>query len=217
MNAEHAMSIAAVLLYRCAILGSGTFAIWLGYKLFRAGVLDRAAKDLKMIFGSYKLMFKSAAPGTVFAAFGAIIVSVAVCNPPVMEFTQKTESSSTSATDMTGPNTNAMPTEAPASHSSAMPALPVALSVVPSENKVPSAEENTSNDGLSAKTAKSSSTTMTHLVPARPIYAEPKKTSTSIRDNVKWIVKPWKPSRPPNDLYLYRRPPVRAPFGVVMN
>jgi hypothetical protein len=56
---------------------SGTFCVYLGYKLFVKGLFNEAG-DLTASSGNKKLIIKKAAPGTFFALFGAIIISINV-------------------------------------------------------------------------------------------------------------------------------------------
>ncbi len=79
MNVTSAFIIYLVL-FRIAIIASGTVSIVLGYKLFCKGIgLDDSSKkgtdvDAKIAGTSIKL--KNAAPGTCFALFGVVIISI---------------------------------------------------------------------------------------------------------------------------------------------
>jgi hypothetical protein len=74
------------LVHRTIVLGVGSLFVWLGYRLFRAGVLDKTATDLQLVFGSNKVLLKAAAPGTVFTVLGAVIVVFALCRPATVTF-----------------------------------------------------------------------------------------------------------------------------------
>jgi hypothetical protein len=63
-------------LFRLAIIGAGVFAIVLGYKLFVRGVMPEGRTEGELDAGEIKLTVKNAAPGTCFALFGAVMVSV---------------------------------------------------------------------------------------------------------------------------------------------
>ncbi len=63
-------------LFRLAIIGAGVFAIVLGYKLFVRGVMPESRTDSEFQAGEIRLTVKNAAPGTCFALFGAVMVSV---------------------------------------------------------------------------------------------------------------------------------------------
>ncbi len=69
-----------LILFRIAIIAAGTVSIVLGYKLFCKGIgLDGSSKkgtdvDAKIAGTSIKL--KNAAPGTCFAMFGVVIISI---------------------------------------------------------------------------------------------------------------------------------------------
>ena len=67
----------AVIAYRLAILLVGLLFAFLGYKLFRLGIYEKAG-ELKAAWGDRNLTLKQAAPGTFFASFGAMIVGIAL-------------------------------------------------------------------------------------------------------------------------------------------
>jgi hypothetical protein len=67
----------AVLIYKLACLAVGTLAIYLGYRLFEDGFV-MAAGDMHAQGKGMGLSLSQAAPGTFFALFGAVIVSVTV-------------------------------------------------------------------------------------------------------------------------------------------
>ena len=62
--------------FRLAVIGVGVVAIVLGYLLFVRGTVAHGKTDAGLEFAEFKLNLKSAAPGTCFAAFGAVIIIV---------------------------------------------------------------------------------------------------------------------------------------------
>jgi hypothetical protein len=70
------MFLVYVIVFRLAIIATGTISIVLGYRLFRQGILstDKASVEAKLV-GS-RFILKNAAPGTSFALFGALVVLV---------------------------------------------------------------------------------------------------------------------------------------------
>jgi len=81
--------------FRLSIILLGGISIYLGYKLFSQSMSKGRKTDsntnaeMEARFGDKQLTLKNAAPGTFFAAFGALIVIVVLAgNPPV--FTLKT-------------------------------------------------------------------------------------------------------------------------------
>lgn len=62
--------------FRLAVIAVGVVAIVLGYLLFVRGAVARGKTDAGLEFAEFKLSLKSAAPGTCFAAFGAVIIVV---------------------------------------------------------------------------------------------------------------------------------------------
>jgi hypothetical protein len=73
-------------LFRLAIIGVGVIAIALGYKLFVRGVMPEGRTGVGAKAASIELTVKNAAPGTCFALFGAVMVSVMVIqgNPELL-------------------------------------------------------------------------------------------------------------------------------------
>ena len=61
--------------YKLACLCVGSIFCYLGYKLFRLGIWGKAG-NMQANFNDFKLVLRSAAPGTFFALFGAVIVVV---------------------------------------------------------------------------------------------------------------------------------------------
>lgn len=72
-------------LFRIAIIASGIFSIYLGYRLFAMGVFPQSSStnpspqgDVSAEFAGAKFSLRNAAPGTSFALFGAVIISAMV-------------------------------------------------------------------------------------------------------------------------------------------
>ncbi len=65
--------IVALTVYKGISLFSGTLFGFMGYKLFMAGVFEKAGQ-LEGTFGKEHLLLKEAAPGTFFALFGCLII-----------------------------------------------------------------------------------------------------------------------------------------------
>jgi hypothetical protein len=87
MTPDFALTVATIMLYRLGVLALGGLSIWLGYKLFRAGLFDKSADEIQMVFGKNKILAKAAAPGTVFALFGAVVITVSICFPAQFKIT----------------------------------------------------------------------------------------------------------------------------------
>lgn len=86
MSGELGVMVLSLLVYRLAVLAVGALSIYLGYRLFRAGVFDMSATEIKMRYGEGRGMFKSGAPGSVLGFFGAAVVCVAIVFPPEIKF-----------------------------------------------------------------------------------------------------------------------------------
>jgi len=69
--------IAAITTYKVISLLVGLLFGFMGYKLFIAGVFGRAG-NMDVSVGDNKILLKKAAPGTFFALFGAIIISLTI-------------------------------------------------------------------------------------------------------------------------------------------
>jgi hypothetical protein len=83
----------------------------MGYRLFLAGIWGHAG-EIEGEFGNNKLVIKKAAPGTFFALFGAIIISITIYKG--MEFKGHTNDSSTeSYVEIIEESKNDMPTKPP--------------------------------------------------------------------------------------------------------
>lgn len=66
----------AGLIYKTLALVAGTAFGFMGFKLFDRGVFGD--QHVAATFGSARLLLKKAAPGTVFAVFGGIIIWIAL-------------------------------------------------------------------------------------------------------------------------------------------
>lgn len=69
--------IVALTSYKLASLFVGAVFAYMGYRLFMSGVWGEAG-DVEAQFQDNKLVVKRAAPGTFFALFGAIVISVTI-------------------------------------------------------------------------------------------------------------------------------------------
>jgi len=65
-------------LFRLAVIAAGALIIVLGYRLFLQGLASGDETDASLEGGGFKLALKNAAPGTSFALFGAVLISVMV-------------------------------------------------------------------------------------------------------------------------------------------
>lgn len=65
-------------LFRLAVVAAGVLIIVLGYRLFLHGLAASDETDASIEGGGFKLTLKNAAPGTSFALFGAVLISVMV-------------------------------------------------------------------------------------------------------------------------------------------
>jgi len=71
------MGMLYVFLFKIFTILSGSFSIYLGYKLFVKGIFSDAG-EVTGTAGNYNLTIKKAAPGTFFSVFGAIIICCGV-------------------------------------------------------------------------------------------------------------------------------------------
>ena len=71
--------IIAVTMYKIISLLIGILFAYMGYKLFMAGIWGSAG-DIEGEFNDKKIIIRKAAPGTFFALFGAIVISITVIN-----------------------------------------------------------------------------------------------------------------------------------------
>jgi hypothetical protein len=70
-------TITALSAYRIVTILIGFIVIYLGYRLFRLGMYEKAG-ELKAVWGSRYLILRQAAPGTFFVLFGAVIITVSI-------------------------------------------------------------------------------------------------------------------------------------------
>jgi hypothetical protein len=91
------LKIIYLLIFRLSIVIVGVISIILGYRLFVKGVFPSSgnAKDSSEFsakVGEMNLTFRNAAPGTLFALFGAVLIVVMIVYaPPEFEMTKKTD------------------------------------------------------------------------------------------------------------------------------
>ena len=74
---EFTQGMLIVIAYRALAITLGFGMAYLGYKLFRVGIYEKAG-ELKAAWGDKNLTLKQAAPGTFFALFGAFVVIVSL-------------------------------------------------------------------------------------------------------------------------------------------
>ena len=67
--------VVSVTSYKIVSLLVGSAFAYMGYRLFISGIWGQAG-NFETSFGDSKLVLRKAAPGTFFALFGAVIVSV---------------------------------------------------------------------------------------------------------------------------------------------
>lgn len=90
---ELTIAVAYLLTFRLAVIILGGLSIYLGYRLFTSAISvsettgKSEGSELIGKIGTAELTLKSAAPGTFFAAFGALItISVLVVSPPEVQW-----------------------------------------------------------------------------------------------------------------------------------
>lgn len=70
------------IVFRLAVIAAGTVSIVLGYRLFTRGIQTGPANSADATFNAkvagQEFALKNAAPGTFFALFGVIIISIMV-------------------------------------------------------------------------------------------------------------------------------------------
>ncbi|WPD22808.1 MAG: hypothetical protein SD837_21810 [Candidatus Electrothrix scaldis] len=73
-------------IFRLAIIAAGIVSIILGYRLFVHDTGSERRTDVGAQADRFKIIIRNAAPGTVFAAFGAIIIAVMLSqgNPEII-------------------------------------------------------------------------------------------------------------------------------------
>ena len=88
---QYTIVILYLLFFRLAIITAGVVSIILGYKLFVKGVYGESTNEntsFDATVGNMKMSLKNAAPGTFFALFGVIIITVMLLqDPPGMNVT----------------------------------------------------------------------------------------------------------------------------------
>lgn len=84
METPYSLVILYLIVFRLAIITAGTVCIVLGYKLFVKGVFSDASggTGVEAGLGSLKLTMKNAAPGSVFAFFGVVVISIMLLQAP---------------------------------------------------------------------------------------------------------------------------------------
>lgn len=90
----------AIVFYRCLIAAIGGLTIYLGYRLFFV-VLERQGEISVRTGRQYEVRMRDVAPGTFFALFGAIVLTVSIFNPMKQVDTVRTPSA-TSLTSGSG-------------------------------------------------------------------------------------------------------------------
>ena len=66
-----------IFLFKIISLLCGVFTIFLGYKLFVKGIFNESG-EVNATWNNSSLLVKKAAPGTFFALFGAIVISISI-------------------------------------------------------------------------------------------------------------------------------------------
>jgi hypothetical protein len=85
-------AIIGITLYKLGCLTIGALFSVLGYRLFQSGIWGNAG-DFDVKFKDYKIVLKSAAPGTFFAVLGAAIIIVTLYQGISFEIKPATSSS----------------------------------------------------------------------------------------------------------------------------
>jgi len=85
-----------LILFRLMIITAGIVSIFLGYRLFIHGITEvNKDSSLDSSFNGMSFKLQNVAPGTFFAIFGVIIISVMLAsNPPQFESTESGNSNS---------------------------------------------------------------------------------------------------------------------------
>jgi len=78
------LAIVYLIVFRLAIIAAGTISIVLGYKLFVKGVFsgNSGGTGVEAEVGALKMSMKNAAPGSVFAFFGALVIGIMLVQEP---------------------------------------------------------------------------------------------------------------------------------------
>ncbi|MFM2368101.1 MAG: hypothetical protein RL619_397 [Bacteroidota bacterium] len=69
--------VLSLTLYKLACLATGLSILYMGYRLFMAGIYNQSG-DMEATFKNIRMVVKSAAPGIFFALFGTIVISIAI-------------------------------------------------------------------------------------------------------------------------------------------
>ena len=98
-------AIVYLALFRLSIIAVGAMSIFLGYKLFVQGIFapdGGEGSGLEAELGTTKFALKNAAPGTFFALFGVIVISVMIINsPPELNYSRDGRPSASTASPET--------------------------------------------------------------------------------------------------------------------
>lgn len=73
-SGEVGLAMLALVLFKLAVIGAGITFVVLGYRLFCLGV--RGTSDVKGEGHGFQLTFKRAAPGSIFALFGCLLIAI---------------------------------------------------------------------------------------------------------------------------------------------
>tara|TARA_B100001059_G_C17827077_1_gene582071 strand:- start:563 stop:901 length:339 start_codon:yes stop_codon:yes gene_type:complete len=98
--------------YKLLSLLSGCAFAYMGYRLFVSGIWGHTG-DLEAEFGDNRLVLKKAAPGTFFALFGAVIVSVTLYKGLEFKDYSKSKVETESFVEFTGEKSDEMPEKPP--------------------------------------------------------------------------------------------------------
>ena len=74
--------VALIIFMQLIAIVAGSVFGFLGYQLFNKGVMG--ASDIEAVFGDNKLLFKRAAPGSIFALFGVCIIVFSLYKLPAV-------------------------------------------------------------------------------------------------------------------------------------
>jgi hypothetical protein len=72
---ENTIQLLIIVLYRAFGILCGLISVYFGYRLFSKGIFSDAG-EMDATFSNNKVLLKKAAPGTFFALFGLLIISV---------------------------------------------------------------------------------------------------------------------------------------------
>jgi len=84
---EFNLTTFSVLFYRLGIIAAGTFIVFLGFKLLQRSLFREGTHtDIDAVWGNRKLLIRRAAPGTLFAALGSVIICFSIVYGPTISF-----------------------------------------------------------------------------------------------------------------------------------